>query len=73
MGVVVASPNLSQIAGVVARAMGSIRRYCGIALHAPVPVPESVLIQVGQMVTEDRARPRKKSRRNFERVAEIGE
>lgn len=53
--------------------MGSIRRYCGIALHAPVPVPESVLIQVGQTVTEDRARPRKKSRRNFERVAGIGE
>lgn len=80
VGVVVASPNLSQIAGAVARAMGSIRSYCEIALPAHVPVPEFVLIQVGQQtkgtMTENRARPRRKGRRNFGRVqliAGIGE
>jgi hypothetical protein len=62
VGVVVASPNLSQIAGVVARAMGSIRRFCEVAWPAPLPVPESVLVQVGQTrgtMTENRARPRR--------------
>jgi len=43
VGAAAATPNLSRIAGAVARAMGSIRRFCETALPVRVPVPASVI------------------------------